>query len=258
MNEITTIEDILKVRKWEGPKGTIYYFQLLLADGTLGEIGKKKEDAYHIGDSFGPYTVEDGEYGKKLKEVKEEWTGGGGNKGGGKPFSDPKTMILAYAKDVTVAQLNTNWNYETDQQVTDEILTRATAFMEWYEGKSADSVSVPQVLEFDGDTAKPADWVDELVEQRDAGVDNRTAMGRKEAAQTAPQQGGYGPRTKPDKGGAGKPPSAAQMNLLVKVAHEHDVDLDALVQQEWNDIDSSAGLSSWATSFLIDKITGRL
>lgn len=101
MSEVKTakVTEILGCKPWNGPNGTIYFHKIELDNGDIGEIGKKKENAFNIGDSV-TYTAEQTEYGLKLKAVQQNGFGGGGKSQG-----SPASFCLSYAKDVCVAMI---------------------------------------------------------------------------------------------------------------------------------------------------------
>jgi len=98
------ITDITGTRKWEGERGTVYYFDLIMENGDVGSIGKKSADALKIGQEL-RYTAEPGKNGKlNFKEQREYMNGSyRGGFGGGR--ASLQAMALAYAKDIVVAQI---------------------------------------------------------------------------------------------------------------------------------------------------------
>lgn len=231
------VQAILDIRPWDGPNGTVYYHKLLMDNDDVATVGKKKEPAFEIGEEL-TYTLEpDPKGGFKLKEVKDNpFTGGGRSGGGGKSYSDPKTMILAYAKDVEVAVINSG--FVADEDFTQNVIDRADRFMEWYEGKSG-----MQNVEFTGTDMSVAAPVQPYpVEQQRS----------QEVAKSF-----QGERSKPDRGGGGQPPTPAQKTFLTKLAGEKGVNINQLITQEWDDIQDESQLSKWATSYLLDVIGGK-
>lgn len=113
-------------RVWDGPNGTVYYFKLSMDNGDLGEIGKKKSDALKVGDEL-TYTIEQTQYGNKFKEVREGFGGGG--------KQAPRSLAafaLSYAKDISVARMETSPNSEiTVDQIATKTMGIAGEFLRW-------------------------------------------------------------------------------------------------------------------------------
>lgn len=230
------VKSILGVKPFESQHGTIWYHSLEMESGLIGEIGKKKENAFRVGDSL-TFTVEETSFGKKFKEVKE--FGGGGNFGGGashKSFSDPRTMLLAYSKDIEVALIGQG---AVPDDMVASILDRADRFVEWLEKgstaqqTSTDTVSPEPEQAFTGS----GDWAN----QEDA----------------KPEKTVYPPKPKPAKGNfnsGGKQVSPAQLGLLKKLTLERDLDVNHLIMAEWDDVESANDLTSAAASFLIEQM----
>jgi hypothetical protein len=236
------VKSILGVKPFESQHGTIYYHQLEMESGLIGEIGKKKENAFRVGDSL-TFTVEETSFGKKLKEVKEF---GGGGFGGGKQGSagSARSFALSYSKDVEIALIAASLRALSDEGVmvidypitTQNILTRADAFLEWLEKgsvpqqTSTDTVSPEQAFTGSGD------WANEEPKQ---------------------EKPNYPPKPKPAMGGVaqgGKAVSPAQLGLLKKLTLERDLDVNHLIMAEWDDVESANDLSSGAASFLIETM----
>lgn len=229
------VKSILGVKPFESQHGTIWYHSLEMESGLVGEIGKKKENAFRVGDSL-TFTVEETSFGKKFKEVKE--FGGGGFGGGGasnKSFSDPRTMLLAYSKDIEVALIGQG---AVPDDMVASILDRADRFVEWLE-----KGSLPQQTSTDTVSAEPeqaftgsGDWANEETKQ---------------------EKPNYPPKPKPAMGGVaqgGKAVSPAQLGLLKKLTLERDLDVNHLIMAEWDDVKSANDLSSAAASFLIETM----
>ena len=105
MSEAKTakVKQIVQKRKWDGPNGTVFYYKLEMDNGEVGEIGKKKDNSIHVGETL-TYTSEDSDYGKKFKAVQQNGFGGNGFRGG-KSSGSPASFALSYAKDVMVAAM---------------------------------------------------------------------------------------------------------------------------------------------------------
>lgn len=71
------ILEITKTRLREWPNGNLYYITLRLENGEYITLGKKKENAFSIGQEV---RYEEVEKGKKWKEVKENWWNSKNNK----------------------------------------------------------------------------------------------------------------------------------------------------------------------------------
>jgi hypothetical protein len=236
------VAEVLDIRAWDGPHGQIFYHRLKLSNGEVGEVGKKKENAFSIGDSF-VYTSEETSFGKKFKEVKE--FGGGGNFGGGgggrNAQGSARSFALSYAKDVEVAILAGVENVLREIPLDDinaRVITRADVFLEWLEKgsvpqqTSTDTVSVEPEQAFTGN----GDWANEEPKQ---------------------EKPNYPPKPKPAMGGVaqgGKAVSPAQLGLLKKLTLERDLDVNHLIMAEWDDVESANDLSSGAASFLIETM----
>lgn len=129
MSETTAkIEEIITVREYDGQNGKVWYYKLAMDNGEVGEIGKKKPDAFKVGDSL-TYTVEAGQYGNKFKAVQNGngFQGrGGGSRGGNESFA------LSYSKDYHVALIASGKTGEaTAEQITASILKTADKFKAW-------------------------------------------------------------------------------------------------------------------------------
>lgn len=125
MSEIKTskITDITGTRKWEGDKGTVWYFDLVMENGDVGSIGKKSQDALKIGQEL-RYTSELGKNGRlNFREYREN-NGFSGRGGFGGRSMSTQAMALAYAKDLVVAQIEAG---KTGELKTDKLADVAMA-----------------------------------------------------------------------------------------------------------------------------------
>jgi len=229
------VKSILGIKPFESAHGTIYYHQLEMESGLIGEIGKKKENAFRVGDSL-TFTVEDTSFGKKFKEVKE--FGGGGNFGGGdsgrNAQGSARSFALSYAKDTEVALIAAG---VPDDDITQNILTRADAFLEWLEKGSA-----TQQTSTDTVSVEP---------------DQQAFAGNGDWAETKSEKPVYPPKPKPALGNfnsGGKQVSPAQLGLLKKLTTERDIDVNHMIMAEWNDVESANDLTSAAASYLIETM----
>lgn len=247
------IQDVISCRTWDGPHGTMYFYKLRIGDKIL-EVGKKKPDAFTVGQELN-YEIEEatnkttGEVYLKLREVKEErpqWNGGGGGFQKRDNGDMNRSVSLSYAKDLEIALIADpvdGVNLDIDR-----ILATADRFVAWLEQKSTETV--PETT--DNVTAnEPKDWVDELKDERDASETQQAPKPVQTAA--TPQQTA---REKPNSGSQGKPPSDKQLALLHKIGAEKNFDLDALAKSEWSDVESVDDLSSWAVSYCLDLLLG--
>lgn len=62
------VVEITKVNEWKWPNGTVFYINMKLDNDDTISLGKKKADAFKVGDTVNYEVVEEG---KKWKEVKE-------------------------------------------------------------------------------------------------------------------------------------------------------------------------------------------
>ena len=91
------------IKEWTGDKGTVYYHDIKLDNGDHGQIGTKERlpDKIAVGQEL-TYTIEEGQYGSRIKAVQQ--SGGGGYKG---KQIDPKQQMISfsmsYTKDLVVA-----------------------------------------------------------------------------------------------------------------------------------------------------------
>lgn len=134
MSEITAkVEEILSVRPYDGQNGKVWYYKLAMDNGDLGEIGKKKENFFKVGDSL-TYTIEEGQYGNKFKAVQT----GNGFSGNGRPAFQKESQsekspgfALAYAKDLAVAYSD---KIPSDK-VAETTIKIADKFLDWLNSK---------------------------------------------------------------------------------------------------------------------------
>ena len=70
--------------EWNGPNGTVYYFDVEFENGSKGQVGSKKQDPapWRVGD-MAEFDVQPGREGYPDK-IKKTFTPGGGGGGGGK------------------------------------------------------------------------------------------------------------------------------------------------------------------------------
>lgn len=96
------IDDIVKINPWDGPKGRVWYYDLILSNGEKGSIGKKSDDALVVGQKF-TYTAEMTDRGTfRFKEYREF------NPQGGRP-SQTSGPAQPIAQAVQTPQNAQNW-----------------------------------------------------------------------------------------------------------------------------------------------------
>jgi len=142
-------------------KSTTYYIKVALEGHNKPvTIGKKSPDALKAGDVVRG-TIKPTEYDTDNFEADKEFGGGGGGKGFTK--TDPKTMYVAYAKDVFVAM------FEKDGKVDAKVFTTALEqikaggellMAEQAANKSADTK--PETKEEDAEVKALLDSADEV------------------------------------------------------------------------------------------------
>lgn len=64
------VTEITKVNEWKWPNGTVYYINMKLDNNDTISLGKKKSDAFKVGDTIN-YEVIEENWKYKYKEVKE-------------------------------------------------------------------------------------------------------------------------------------------------------------------------------------------
>lgn len=124
------VKSIEGVKPFDGRNGTIYYHKLVMDNGDVGEIGKKKNNAYQIGDEI-TYTIDATEYGNKFKEVFQGGNFGGG--GGGKQATrgSSASFALSYAKDLAVANIAKSDKPLEMDALADKVIHAAGKFQTW-------------------------------------------------------------------------------------------------------------------------------
>lgn len=141
------VVEVIPARSWDGPHGTVYYSKIQFDNGDVGEIGKKSENAVRIGDVI-TYTIDAGQYGNKIKEVRDNNGGGspasGNGNGGGRswPTEAEKwpSFSLAYAKDTVVGMLSTGnekLKGMSSEQVAQATIAIADKYLDWLKSHQA-------------------------------------------------------------------------------------------------------------------------
>lgn len=120
---------VLSCREWQNPKGgSIWFHKVELDNGEIGEIGKKKQDAFKIGDPLA-YTSEKTEYGLKFKEV---FSGNGfGGFRGGQQRGSSASFALSYAKDIAVANISKSDKPIEMEALAGKVIATAAKFQAW-------------------------------------------------------------------------------------------------------------------------------
>ncbi len=128
MSEITQkISEGISSRETSTQNGKVWYYKLKMEDGSVGEIGKKKPDAFKAGDSL-TYTQTDSQYGLKFKAVMQNGSGFGGGRGPVK--GSTASFALSYCKDICVALIPL-YPTKTPTEWTTTTLAMADKFNAW-------------------------------------------------------------------------------------------------------------------------------
>lgn len=129
MTKTAIVKEVTGIKPWNGPNGTVWFHRIILDNDEEGEIGKRQENGIKVGDTL-TYTSEQGQYGLKFKEVRENnFNGGGrGNGGGSKSTS---AFALSYAKDICVANIQVAGK---PLEMTPELAQRVTKVAEIFQG----------------------------------------------------------------------------------------------------------------------------
>lgn len=124
------VKEVLQKRKWDGPNGTVFYYKLELDNGDIGEIGKKKDNAIHVGETL-TYTAEESDYGLKFKAVQQSNGFGGGGFRGGAQKGSTASFALSYAKDLAIANMAKTTEPLPLDQLANKIIATAGVFQKW-------------------------------------------------------------------------------------------------------------------------------
>lgn len=124
--QTATVKSVLGCKPWDGPKGKVFYHTLELDNGVVGQIGKKRENAFAAGDKL-TYELEETDRGNRLKEILPN---GNGFKSGGFRGSDA-SFALSYAKDLTVSLIAKNEKAITSAEAADVTITVANRLLAW-------------------------------------------------------------------------------------------------------------------------------
>lgn len=122
----------IRERNLGGEKGVIFYITLEMDNGDIGEIGKKKRDAFKPGDSLSYTISKTGDNGQFTNFVEHRPNSYGGRGGGG--FSAPRieAMALSYGKDIIVARIASGACKDmTKEQIRDAVQWFGKEFLAW-------------------------------------------------------------------------------------------------------------------------------
>lgn len=124
------IEKIVKVKPVESERyGTTFYITIKLDNGEVGTIGKKKEDALKVGQSF-TYTSEPDNYGGlKFKEP----AGNRGFGGGGVSINTKRETALKCAVELFALRQPDGAKDKKVKEVVSGIESIADLFLKWLE-----------------------------------------------------------------------------------------------------------------------------
>ena len=133
MNTTTSkVKEIKTVKKFDGDRGTTWYFTVEMENGDKGQVAKKTEDGLKAGDAL-TYTLDKSGRYVKLKELRV-------NKfarsyGDGKP-SGNAVIALTLAKDVMVANLAAGGKtLAMDSVLCNKMTAFAEQLHEWLKAK---------------------------------------------------------------------------------------------------------------------------
>lgn len=121
------ITEITKVNEWEWPHWKLYYINMKLDNWELISLGKKKPDAFKVGDSvsYEDYTDDKGK--TKQREVKE-------NNFKPKGYSSDNNVwaMIWMAMKIAFEQLYDKTNYQETYQLGARIFEDSMALLENY------------------------------------------------------------------------------------------------------------------------------
>lgn len=119
------VTEVLDVKEWNGPNGTVFYHKIRLDNGDAGTIGKKTSGSVKAGDTLN-YEITETEHGNKIKTVQD-------NNFGGKGFrASNASFALSYAKDLMVAQIAAGKTADLlTPAIIDATLIAAGRFQSW-------------------------------------------------------------------------------------------------------------------------------
>jgi hypothetical protein len=122
------VHEIIEVREWKGGHGTVFFHKLKMDNGDIGEIGKKVDNAFRVGDEL-TYEIEPTQFGNKFKVPQPAF--GGGNGFGGAKKGSTASFALSYAKDLAVANIAVNNAPIEMASLATKIIATATTFQNW-------------------------------------------------------------------------------------------------------------------------------
>ena len=130
MEKISKITKVEMLQEWSNANGTFYPHKVTFENGDVAIANKKSQNAYIAGQEIKYQIVgQDNVGNNKFKEVKEDYSyGGGGRPKGGYSKGSNASFALSYAKDIAVAFIN---NENEDNLSSDDILALANKFNKW-------------------------------------------------------------------------------------------------------------------------------
>lgn len=123
----STVKEVLSVREWTGQYGTTFFHKIELANGDIGDIGKKVSGGIKAGDSL-TYTLESSEHGNRIKAVQPQGNGFGG---GGRPAQSTASFALSYAKDIAIANMAKVDKPIDMEALAGKVIATASTFQKW-------------------------------------------------------------------------------------------------------------------------------
>lgn len=141
MPEIKTakVKKVRSIRQKDlgGQKGIIFYITLEMDNGDVGEIGKKKKDAFKPGDTLRYSISITGNEGQFVNFIEDKPAYGGG-RGGGSSAPRVEAMALSYGKDIIVARIASGACKDmTKEQIRDAVQWFGKEFLGWLKENAA-------------------------------------------------------------------------------------------------------------------------
>ncbi len=253
MEKTGIIKHVGIVSDFTTDNGLLYSIPLTFDNLDEGLAFKKSADAYSVGQEI-RYTIErktsrQGKEYNKIKEVTENPFQGGGAKGGGKSFSDPRTMLVAYSKDIIVAGM-TNGSFPVDADPFQAVIDGADQLIAWYEGKTS-SNTLTDSLSAERRPLEPDMVSRPIVQGSPPEIEEQRYTGQPSAMHYAPQQ----PQNAQNPvvaNSLGDMITGKQLGFIRKIERENGLDAEALCFQQFGcTIDE---LSKRSASDFIDSI----
>ena len=152
MNQ-STVKSQKFVRNWDGPNGTIYYFDLVLENGEVGQVGVKDMNSPKI--AVGAtihYTSEErtGPTGRKSTNFKLQnpnpFNGGGNSSGAAyTPRKESPEVQKSISKSVALNNAVLFSNASKDRMKPGDVLDVAEIFLAWLSGETVEAVEIKAV-----------------------------------------------------------------------------------------------------------------